>query len=360
MANIYGIDVSDHNGTLDWAKIEASGIKFAIIRSGYGKSYTDKQFHANMQGALAQGLPVGVYHFSYALNVEGAKREAAYVLSLLEPYKDKITLPVFFDFEYDTVDYAKKQGVTLGKQAFNDHTVAFCEAVKAAGYTPGVYYNLDYKNRFVDADRLGGYVQWYAQYNSTASWTGYDLWQYSSSHTISGHSCKFDINVAPESLIGIKPTVRTGWLYDKGWYYNDADGNRITKQIMEGAGQYAGNLYYLGEDGYIVTNRIITVDSVKYHANTNGVLSPIKDVEGIEEVVKPGAEEPEKEEAMETEKRYYKLGEVTSKTYRATLDDLIAKGIVQGKGGEGDELILDLGEDAIRVLVYLDRAGVFG
>lgn len=205
MANIYGIDVSEHNGTLDWAKIKAAGIKFAIIRTGYGKGYTDKQFHANMKGALAQGIPVGAYHFSYALNAAGAKKEAEFMLSLLAPYKDKITLPVFFDFEYDTIRYAKENGVTLGKQAFNDHTVAFLETVKAAGYTPGVYYNLDYKNRFVDASRLGGYVQWYAQYNNTASWTGYDLWQYSSSFTISGLSGRFDINVAPDSFLKSKP-----------------------------------------------------------------------------------------------------------------------------------------------------------
>lgn len=205
MANIYGIDVSEHNGTLNWAKIKASGVKFAIIRTGYGKSYTDKQFHANMKGALAQGIPVGVYHFSYALNAAGAKNEAAFVVELLAPYKDQITLPVFFDFEYDTVDYAAKNGVTLGKQAFNDHAVEFLEAVKAAGYTPGIYYNLDYKKRFVDDSRLGGYVQWYAQYASKAAWTGYDLWQYSSSHKISGHSCNFDINVADESVIsGVK------------------------------------------------------------------------------------------------------------------------------------------------------------
>lgn len=146
---IYGIDVSEHNGTLNWAKIKASGVKFAIIRTGYGKSYTDSQFTANMKGALTQGIPVGVYHFSYALDTAGARKEAEFVLSLLAPYKDKITLPVFFDFEYDSVNYAAKQGVTLGRQAFNDHAVAFLEVVKAAGYKPGIYYNLDYKNKCV-------------------------------------------------------------------------------------------------------------------------------------------------------------------------------------------------------------------
>lgn len=202
MAKVYGIDVSEHNGKLDWGKIKASGISFAIVRTGYGVSHEDVYFKANLTGALAQGIPVGVYHFSYALNPVGAKKEAAYVLSLLEPYRDKITLPVFFDFEYDTVRYAGDNGITLGRAAFNDHAVAFLEAIREGGYTPGIYYNLDYKNRFVDAARLSGYVQWYAQYAGKASWTGYDLWQYSSSHTISGLSGKFDINVADERFLG--------------------------------------------------------------------------------------------------------------------------------------------------------------
>lgn len=283
MANIYGIDVSEHNGTLDWGKIKASGISFAIIRTGYGIRYKDPQFENNLRGALSQGIPVGVYHFSYALTAAGAASEADYVLSLLEPWKSRITLPVFFDFEYDTIRYAQEQGVTLGKDAFNDHAVAFLEKVKAAGYRPGIYYNLDYKNRFVDDSRLGGYVQWYAQYNSTASWTGYDLWQYSSSHTIEGLPGRFDINVSDESLLGV----------------------------------------------------------------SNPPKPPIP---------QPEPEPPAPSEAV----RYYYLREVTSDTYLGTLNKLIDRGILLGKGGEGPERIIDLTEDSVRLLVMLDRAGVFG
>lgn len=358
MGNIYGIDVSEHNGKLDWAKIKASGISFAIIRSGYGKSYTDPTFHANMQGAIAQGLPIGIYHFTYALNVEGVKKEAAFVLSLLEPYRDKITLPVFFDFEYDTINYAAKQGVTLGRQAFNDHTVAFCEAVKAAGYIPGVYYNLDYKNRFVDASRLGGYVQWYAQYNPTASWTGYDIWQYSSSHKISGHSCRFDINVAPDTFLSGKAPGIEGWVKDeKGWWYRRADGT-WPAGVWEEIG---GKLWRFDESGYLLTNTSLVEGKALYTFDENGYYTATPIQEAVPEaVVKPGAPEPEKEKPMETEKRYHLLQEVSSKAYRTTLDKLIANGVIKGKGGEGEELILDLGEDAIRLLVYLDRAGIFG
>ena len=78
--SILGIDVSEHNGALDWAKIKASGVQFAIIRTGYGVSHVDNYFEKNIQGALAQNIPVGVYHFSYALDAAGAKKEGEFVL----------------------------------------------------------------------------------------------------------------------------------------------------------------------------------------------------------------------------------------------------------------------------------------
>lgn len=277
MAAIIGIDVSEHNGNLDWSKIKKS-VKFAIIRAGYGTKNVDSKFHSNAKAALAAGIPIGIYWFSYALNVSAAKQEAQKCLETIKAYK--ITLPVFFDFEYDTIRYAEEDGVTLGKQAFNDHAVAFCEAIKAAGYKPGVYYNLDYYNRMVDKSRLKNYVQWYAQYNSTADISGYDLWQYSSSGTISGLSGRFDMNIlANESLLTGGTTVTEGWRHnstgwwwqnadgsyphdawkkiDGKWYYFDADGYAV----VNGWQWYKGNLYYLGSDGAMVTDKDVKIDS---------------------------------------------------------------------------------------------------
>lgn len=262
----FGIDVSENNGKLDWAKLKAAGVQYAIIRGGYGRYAVDGEFCNNIRGALARGIPVGVYWFSYATNTAAAKQEAQKCLDTIRGYE--IKLPIFFDFEYDTVDYAKKQGVTLGRQAFNDHTVAFCETIKAAGYTPGVYYNLDYYNRFVDKSRLGGYAQWYAQYNKTADVSGWDIWQYSSTLKMGGHSCDFDANtMANEALLtGPKP-----------------------------------------------------------------------------------AEEPKS-----SNNYYYYLKEVPA-MYRDVLDRLIADGKLKGRGGSGEELVLDMSEEMVRVLVIMNR-----
>ena len=343
MAKIIGIDVSEHNGALDWAKIKAAGIGFAIIRDGYGTSHTDNYFKRNMEGALAQGIPVGVYHFSYALNAAGAKNEAAFVLKLLEPYKDKITLPVFFDFEYDTVDYAKKQGVTLGKEAFNAHTVAFCEAIKAAGYKPGTYYNLDYLRRYVDIDRVGSYTQWYAQYASSASASGWAIWQYSSSYTIPGCSGRFDANVLGDTslLTGTTGKYTIGWHKDsKGWWYADS----ATTYYKERWAKIKDKWYYFDKEGYMVDNAWkVEAGGDTYYLGADGDMQT-----GM--VVGLGTDGK-----LQPLERYYHLISELPDYYRKEIDPLIESGKLKGKSGEGENLVLDMPESAVRVLIITNR-----
>ena len=343
MAKIIGIDVSEHNGSINWAAAKKAGVSFAVVRTGYGVSHVDNYFKRNIEGAIAQGIPIGIYHFSYALNAAGAKNEAAFVLKLLEPYKSKITLPVFFDFEYDTVKYAKECGVTLGKEAFNAHTVAFCETIQSAGYRAGTYYNLDYLRKYVDVDRVGKYVQWYAQYASTASASGWGLWQYSSSYTIPGCSGRFDANVLGDTslLTGTTGKYTVGWHKDsKGWwyadsastyyrdrwakikdkwYYFDKEGYMLENQWKVEAG---GDTYYLGADGDMQTNMIVGLGS-------DGKLQPI---------------EP-----------YYHLVSELPDYYRREIDKLVAAGKLAGKSGEGENLVLDMPESAVRVMIITNR-----
>ena len=268
-SKILGIDVSEHNGTLDWAKIKAAGIQFAIIRAGYGRYKVDGQFVANIKGAIAQGIPVGVYWFTYALNTTTVKEEAQKCIDTIKGYE--IKLPVFFDFEYDTVRYAKENGVALGKDAFNNHTVAFLEVIKSAGYKAGTYFNLDYYKNYYDSTKLGRYVKWYAQYNNTASWTGYDIWQYSSNYRISGINCDFDINVmtsdAWNTIIGGATKYKVGWNQDsKGWWWSPDGNSYYQNQWL----QYKDNYYFFDSEGYMVHDKSVEYDGKLYVFDSDG------------------------------------------------------------------------------------------
>lgn len=156
-----GIDVSHNNGTIDWAAVKAGGIDFAIIRAGYGQ-LEDRNFKLNIEGAAQAGLPVGIYYFSYAINIVKAAEEAAHCCKLIKPYK--IDLPVFFDFEYDSETFGQKKGVTYTKALRTAIHKSFCERVRAGGYTPGIYTNIDYISNRLNWQELTIYPLWLAQW----------------------------------------------------------------------------------------------------------------------------------------------------------------------------------------------------
>ena len=186
-----GIDVSQWQGNIDWQKVKGAGVQFAMLRAGYGRNNLDTKFHRNAKGAVAVGIPVGLYWFSYALNVEMAKKEAQYAVELAKKYK--ITWPIAYDLEYDTVSYAAKNGVTITKSLATQMAIAFCEEIKRLGYIPMVYTNLDYLNRYFDRSKLP-YDLWYAQYASTASVADKEIWQYSSKGSMPGIAGNVDMN----------------------------------------------------------------------------------------------------------------------------------------------------------------------
>ena len=186
-----GIDVSQWQGNIDWQKVKGAGVQFAMLRAGYGRNNLDTKFHRNAQGAAAAGIPVGLYWFSYALNVEIARKEAQYAVELAKKYK--ITWPIAYDLEYDTVSYAVKNGVTITKSLATQMAIAFCEEIKRLGYIPMVYTNLDYLNRYFDRSKLP-YDLWYAQYASTASVADKEIWQYSSKGSVPGIAGNVDMN----------------------------------------------------------------------------------------------------------------------------------------------------------------------
>ncbi len=189
----FGIDVSKWNGNIDWKSVKSSGASYAIIRCGYrgsstGALITDPKFAANISGANAAGLKVGVYFFTQAVNEKEAVEEASMVLDLVKKYK--ISYPIFLDVESsggraDGIDKATRTAVCK----------AFCATIQNSGYTAGVYANKTWLNSKIDAGALGSYKIWLAQYAAAPSYGGrYNLWQYSSKGSVPGISGHVDMN----------------------------------------------------------------------------------------------------------------------------------------------------------------------
>ncbi len=163
-----GIDVSKHNGTIDWGRVAASGIEFVMIRAGYGNriSQKDPKFEENVRGALSHRLHVGAYWFSYAVSAADARTEAEVCKKILVPYQGKLDFPIAFDYEYDSIRYANEQGVNPDNTQIDGMSRAFLERMKADGWYVALYTNNDFirSGRF-SADTLKSYDVWLADYS---------------------------------------------------------------------------------------------------------------------------------------------------------------------------------------------------
>lgn len=194
-----GIDVSKYQGSIDWKKVKNAGIEFAILRIGYGmyENQKDPRFEEYYKNARANGIPVGVYHYSYAKTVEEAKQEAKLVLKWLNGRH--LDLPVYFDLE-------DKSQQNLSKSTLNDICKAFCNIIEDGGYWGGIYTNKYWATGLIDGAELGKrYTYWIAQYNSKCTYTGpYAMWQYSSSGKVDGINGRVDMNYLYSDLGGSK------------------------------------------------------------------------------------------------------------------------------------------------------------
>lgn len=188
------IDVSDYQGRINWQKVKASGIDHVIIKAGFGKNNIDAQWKNNITGAINAGIKhIGVYWFSYAYNDNMAKNEAVYLCKAVDPYKKHIDMPLFYDFEYDSANYCKKNKVTVTRKLVTSMHKAFCEEIKKRGFKAGYYYNYDYKTRYVDIASLP-YYEWYALYDTSDKQTNVYLQQHSNKGKVKGIKGNVDIN----------------------------------------------------------------------------------------------------------------------------------------------------------------------
>lgn len=187
-----GIDVSYHQGVIDWKQVKQAGVEYAIIRAGYGKNTVDKKFIENIVGANTSGLKIGVYWFLYALNESDAVENAKRCIDTIALYKDVITLKVWCDYEYDSDNYSIKNDVVQTKESRTRIVKAFLHTLEEYGYDVGVYANPDYlKTKFLD---LSEYPLWLARYSSEKGNYEPFMWQYSSKGSVPGIKGNVDMN----------------------------------------------------------------------------------------------------------------------------------------------------------------------
>ena len=195
-----GIDVSSHQGEIDWDAVKADGIDFAMIRIGFrgygasGNLCEDDRGRENIENAADAGLSVGVYFYSQATTPEEAAEEADFVLEILKDHD--IEYPVVFDWENEPDVAMRTDGMTGDE--ITDCAVAFCEKIKNAGYIPAVYFNLTDAYVRYDLSRIKDYPFWYAQHEgeSPLFYYQYTIWQYSDTGSVDGIDGNVDLNIA--------------------------------------------------------------------------------------------------------------------------------------------------------------------
>lgn len=268
-----GIDVSKHQGAINWGQVAGSGVKFAFIKAGSSKSGVDPYFDANMKGAQAAGIKTGVYLYSYANSVEEAANEANTLVGWLSNYT--VNYPVVYDVE-------DSNHTKLSNEQLVAMVNTFCSIVSAAGYYPMVY---SYRNFFNGKLSNVGYDKWVADYSGSCQYNNNTcFWQSSSHGSISGISTRVDLNYQYKdysSLIisdgflqrGEYVYYFAGYKMQRGWvaandtkYYLDAAGHLQKGWLTLDTGTY----YLTPGDGQIARGQYAVEDG-NYYFDAEGV-----------------------------------------------------------------------------------------
>ena len=239
-AKAFGIDVSSHQGVIDWARVKRSGVDFAILRCGYARGEMDSRFIQNVKGCKENGIPFGIYLYSYAWDAASALSEAEGVLRILAQAGLKpsdLTLPIYYDIENtvgkkDHPDFGKPAGVDDNNQyrvirggapTFAAMAKSFCGKIMSSGYRVGVYTSLNWWRTYLTDPCFDSWDRWVAQYYHECTYQGdYSMWQYTSSASVPGISGSVDANYyygnlldADDGLLHVDyraHTAKYGWL----------------------------------------------------------------------------------------------------------------------------------------------------
>lgn len=274
--SITGIDVSKWQGAIDWARVAASGVKVAIIRSGYGKQSSQKDpfFEANYSGAGGAGIPVGTYWYSYALSTADAEAEAAVCLAAING--KAFDYPVYYDIE-------ESSQAALGKAVCTTMAKAFCEKIKAGGYIPGVYANLNYFTNYLDTSALSSYSLWLARYNSTSDYSNsiYDMHQHSSTGSVSGIIGNVDMNHVFKEFSG-----RDNWDAESSDAVAVPSSGTPSAEVVKAHQQWYNDAYYPSTGFKIAVDGIVGANTKKafimaYQTELNKQYNAGLSVDGI-------------------------------------------------------------------------------
>ena len=239
-AVLKGIDISYHQGSVDFAKVKKSGIGYTILRSSYRKT-VDSRFFEYVKGCKKVNLPIkGVYHFIYALNNQAALEEAKFCIQQVEKAGLGKDTYIFADFEYDTVTKAAKAGVKLGPKECNLFTRTFCDYVKSKGYKTGIYTNIDYYKNWYYTDTLSKYPIWLADYVGGPDYKCL-IQQFTSSGKVNGISGNVDMDYWYGTDVSVSNTRLRQAVVDlvTSWEgRNEADGSH--KYIVDIYNSYKG------------------------------------------------------------------------------------------------------------------------
>ena len=258
-----GIDVSEHQGRIDWDAVKASGIDFAILRVGFGApsfgGRVDYQFNRNISECERLGIPYGVYVYSYAFDNQQAADEASMVIDCLSGHNPR--LPVYYDLEDKTI-------IADGRQSgIASRAQTFCNKISSAGYKPGIYANLNWFNNILTDPvfKSGSWDHWIAQYNSQCHYTAsYSFWQYTSRGKVSGISGNVDMNYAYVDI-----SLYYWQLKDGTWYYATSDGKAYTGWLRQG-----GAWYWLDPDaGGVMATGLYECNGSMYWFNASGAMA---------------------------------------------------------------------------------------
>lgn len=265
MTKLKGVDLSYANTVTSYEKL-IKNIDFAILRAGYGQNNIDATVLKHIQNL--RDKPLGFYWFSYAYTPMMAVQEANYMCDFMSSNKIPEYFPLYFDFEYDSVEYFKKKvGREPSRSDILSITDAFILECSKLGYTASIYTNKDFVRKYYDKYN---YKIWLADYTST-EFRPEILQQTTSNGTVDGIQGGVDLDICADTFITDIFAGREGWVgvYDKWAYVHEG-----TRYFAKWVTPYAdGHWYYISSDGWMVADTLKEINGELYHFNKDGHMS---------------------------------------------------------------------------------------